>query len=460
MKRRIIFALVGMIIAVVVGFPIINLIVGLPKGIQLGTRTGAPETYVAAAQALGQKCGNCHSAQGKLPFYAALPGASSLVKDDIRKGTEWFDMVATFATAPTQPVCEATLAKMEKSIQDDAMPPRRYRAMHWNGALSTGEKQAILSWIQQVRAKHYSSPASPDALKTAVIQPIPQPPQLDAKKIALGKSLFHDTRLSKDNTLSCASCHDLAKGGTDQQAVSDGVGGAKGGINAPTVFNAAYHLAQFWDGRAADLAAQAAGPPGNPIEMASSWPEIVGKLTGDAAFKATFEQSYPGGITQESVCDAIATFEKTLLTPNSNFDKFLLGDQGALGDDAKKGHALFMKSGCATCHSGIAMGGRSFEKMGRTADYFADRGNPTAADVGRAGVTKNEGDKHKFKVPTLRNVALTAPYFHDASAKTLTEAVRKMAHYQSGKTFSDVETAQLVSFLECLTGELEGKKLR
>jgi cytochrome c peroxidase len=458
--KKTIFVLAGIMIAVVVGFPIINLIVGLPKGIQLGSQAGTPATYVVAAQALGQKCGNCHSGQGELPFYAALPIASSLVKDDIRKGTEWFDMVASFAKAPTEPVCEATLAKIEKSIQDGAMPPRRYRAMHWNGALSVEQKQAVLSWIQQIRATHYSSPASPAALKTAVIQPIPQPPQLDAKKIALGKLLYHDTRLSKDNTLSCGSCHDLAKGGTDQVAVSSGVGGAKGGINAPTVFNAAYHLAQFWDGRAADLAAQAAGPPGNPIEMASSWPEIVGKLSQDAAFKAEFEAAYPSGITQETVCDAIATFEKILLTPNSDFDKFLLGDQGALGDVAKKGHALFIKAGCATCHSGIAMGGRSYEKMGRTADYFADRGSPTAADVGRAGVTKNEGDKHKFKVPTLRNVALTRPYFHDASAKTLTEAVREMGHYQIGKTFSDLETAQLVSFLESLTGEFEGKKLQ
>jgi cytochrome c peroxidase len=458
--KKTILALVGILIAVVVGFPVINLITGLPKGIQLGTRAGASETYTAASQALSQKCGNCHSAQGELPFYAALPVASSLVKDDIRKGTEWFDLVATFAQAPTEPVCEATLAKIEKCLQDGAMPPHRYRAMHWNGALSATQEQAVLTWIQQVRATHYSSPASPEALKTAVIQPIPQPPELDTRKVALGKLLYHDTRLSKDNTLSCASCHDLAKGGTDRQAVSVGVDGAKGGINAPTVFNAAYHLAQFWDGRAADLAAQAAGPPGNPIEMASSWPEIVGKLSQDAAFTASFKASYPNGITQETLCDAIATYEKILLTPNSDFDKFLLGNQAALGDVALKGHVLFMESACATCHSGIAMGGRSFEKMGRTADYFADRGNPTAADTGRASVTKNEGDKHKFKVPTLRNVALTAPYFHDASANNLTEAVRKMGHYQIDKTFSEQQTAQLVSFLESLTGEFEGKKLQ
>ncbi len=458
--KKVALIIVGIVIAIAVVFPVINLVVGLPKGIVLGSHTGGPEGYVAAAQALGQKCGNCHTAQGNLPFYASLPLASSLVKGDIQKGTEWLDMVAAFAKAPAEPVCEAALAKIEKTILDGSMPPHRYLAMHWDGALTSDEKQAVLSWIHQVRAAHYASPASSDNLKTAVIQPVPQPPKLDAKKVALGNRLYHDTRLSKDNSISCASCHDLKKGGCDLEPVSTGVGGAKGGINAPTVFNAAFHIAQFWDGRAADLAAQAAGPPANPIEMASSWPEIVQKLSADATFKAEFEASYPGGLTQENICDAIATYEKTLLTPNSDFDKFLLGNESALGDVAKKGHALFMKHDCATCHAGIAMGGRSFEKMGRTADYFADRGKLTDADTGRAGVTKNDADKHKFKVPTLRNVALTAPYFHDASAKTLAEAVQTMGKYQSGTSFSPLETAQLVSFLESLTGELDGKKLQ
>lgn len=458
--KRAILIVAGIVIAIAVIFPIINLIVGLPKGIQLGSQMGAPENYVAAAHALGQKCGNCHTAQGNLPFYASFPIASPMVKGDIRKGSEWFDMVAAFAKAPGQPVDEATLAKIEKSIGDGSMPPHRYLMMHWDGRLTAAERKAVLDWIHEVRAKHFATDCCPADLKTAVIRPIPEAPKLDAKKVALGNKLYHDTRLSKDNTISCASCHDLAKGGCDVEPVSTGVGGAKGGINAPTVFNAAFHVAQFWDGRAADLAAQAAGPPANPIEMASSWPEIVQKLSADAAFKAEFEASYPGGITEANVCDAIATYEKTLVTPNSDFDKFLKGDQAALGAEAKQGHALFMESGCATCHSGIAMGGRSFEKMGRTADYFADRGNPTDADIGRAGVTKNEADRHKFKVPTLRNVALTPPYFHDASAKTLEEAIDTMGEYQLGTGFTTTEIAQMTAFLKSLTGELDGKKLQ
>lgn len=458
MKKSLIVA--GAIAVIVAALPIANLIVGLPKGIKLGNAEGAPEAYRLATDALGHKCGNCHTAEGNLPFYAAFPIASSLIKGDILRGTEHLDMAIAFAKAPAEPVCEATLSKLEYVILEDSMPPARYLAMHWDGALKAEERNAVISWIHQTRLAHYASPSSPQPLKTAMIQPIPQPPKLDEKKVALGKRLYHDPRLSKDNTISCASCHDLGKGGTDREPVSTGVGGAKGGINSPTVYNAALQIAQFWDGRAADLAAQAAGPPANPIEMASSWPEIVQKLSQDAAFKADFEASYPDGISEKNICDAIATFEKTLLTPNSPFDKFLLGDQGAMPDAAKRGHTLFMDSGCVTCHTGMAMGGRSFEKMGVHADYFADRGNLTDADTGRAGVTKQDRDRHKFKTPTLRNVAMTSPYFHDASAKTLAAAVQQMGRYQLGRNFSDREISDLVAFLESLTGEYEGKKLQ
>jgi len=458
MKKSLLIAAAVAVVAA--AFPLINLIVGLPKGIKLGSDAGAPETYLLATRALGEKCGNCHTANGNLPFYATFPIASSLVRADIAKGMEHLDMAGAFEKAPTEPLCEATLAKLEHVILNDLMPPARYRAMHWNGALTAAEKAAVVSWIHQIRAANYSCPTAPPPLKTAVIQPIPQPQKLDAKKVALGKRLYHDTRLSKDDTISCASCHDLAKGGTDRAPVSTGVGGAKGGINSPTVFNAALQIAQFWDGRAADLAAQAAGPPANPIEMASNWPEIVQKLSKDAAFKAEFEASYPDGISERNICDAIATFEKTLVTPNSDFDKFLLGDQNALSEPAKRGHALFMDSGCATCHTGMAMGGRSYEKMGLHGDYFAERGNPTDADIGRASVTKQERDKHKFKTPMLRNVAITGPYFHDASAVTLSAAVQQMGRYQVGRDFSAQQTSDIVAFLESLTGEFEGKKLQ
>lgn len=316
-----------------------------------------------------------------------------------------------------------------------------------------------MEWVRGTRAAHYANPGVPEPLKRSVLQPLPKPPQIDAQRAALGRELYHDTRLSKDNSLSCASCHDLAKGGVDREPFSTGVGGAKGGINAPTVFNAALQIAQFWDGRAADLAAQADGPPNNPKEMASNWPEIVGKLDADPEFKARFAAAYPQGLSGETIRDAIATFEKTLLTPNSAFDKYLLGDRGALSESARAGHDLFMAAGCANCHVGMAMGGQSYEKMGRAADYFAARGNPTEADAGRYAVTKNEADRQKFKVPLLRNVAVTAPYFHDASAATLADAVIIMGRVQLGRNFTTTEVNQMAAFLDSLTGEFEGRKL-
>ncbi|MCL5098428.1 MAG: cytochrome-c peroxidase, partial [Candidatus Omnitrophica bacterium] len=228
------------------------------------------------------------------------------------------------------------------------------------------------------------------------------------KKAELGRKLYHDKRLSGDDTVSCATCHDLAKGGTDQEKVSTGVRSQKGGINAPTTFNAAFQFKQFWDGRALTLEAQAGGPPNNPIEMDSNWKQIIGKLEADPAFAQEFKAAYPEGFTDKTITDAIAAFERTLLTPNSRFDKYLAGDANALSDDEVRGYARFKDTGCATCHSGVLLGGGSFEIMGRHGDYFKDRGGPvTDADKGRISVSKDGKDLHKFKVPTLRNVAKT-----------------------------------------------------
>lgn len=283
---------------------------------------------------------------------------------------------------------------------------------------------------------------------------------LEPDKSALGFELFHDTRLSGDNTLSCASCHNLAGGGVDNEDTSIGVAGAIGPINAPTVFNAVYNSHQFWDGRAKDLQEQAAGPPLNPGEMAStSWEQIINKLSQDAPLKAQFLALYPEGITQHSITDAIAEFEKTLTTPNSPFDRYLKGDTEALTGQEKEGFSLFKAYKCSTCHSGEAMGGRGFEVLGLKGDYFADRGHLTDVDKGRFNVTQNDLDMHRFKVPTLRNIELTAPYFHDARAKTLEEAVQLMGTYQSGVDLSESEVQKITAYLKTLTGELNGQSL-
>jgi cytochrome c peroxidase len=235
----------------------------------------------------------------------------------------------------------------------------------------------------------------------------------------------------------------------------------KGGVNAPTSYNAVYNFVQFWDGRAATLADQAAGPPLNPVEMAStSFDEIIAKLEADKQFKAAFEQVYPDGLTQANITDAIEQFERTLLTPNSAFDKYLCGDDSAITAEELRGYELFKQYDCATCHVGANLGGESYELMGLRNHYFAERDMPlTEEDNGRFKVTQQERDRHRFKVPGLRNIELTWPYYHDGSRPTLEQAVRDMGKYQSGVELTSTEVDEITAFLKTLTGEYQGKKL-
>jgi len=266
-------------------------------------------------------------------------------------------------------------------------------------------------------------------------------------------------RLSRDNSLACASCHDLGRGGVDGLRTSLGIGGAVGPINAPTVFNSSLNFRQFWDGRAASLEEQAAGPVHNPKEMGSDWKEVLGKLSQDEPLVALFKASYPDGLQSRNIQDAIATFERSLTTPNARIDKYLRGDRAALTNDELRGYQLFKAYGCVACHQGVNIGGNMFQTFGVMGDYFQRRGNVTAADLGRFNVTANEGDRHVFKVPSLRNVALTAPYFHDGSAQTLPDAVEVMFRYQLGRTAPQQDKDLIVKFLYTLTGEHRGKPL-
>jgi len=340
------------------------------------------------------------------------------------------------------------------------MPPTQYLLLHWSHRLSADEKAALLAWVADVRAKHYAAAWTAPRFANEPVQPLPQSVALDPAKVALGDKLYHDVRLSADDTLSCASCHGLDKGGTDQAQFSTGIDGQVGDINSPTTFNAGFHFAQFWDGRAATLEDQADGPVNNPIEMGSNWPQVVGKLQQDEALMAEFLAVYPEGPSKESVTDAIGAFERSLVTPDSAFDKYLMGDETALTDNQQRGYALFKDYHCATCHVGMAMGGQSYEYMGLVADYFAARGNVQKADFGRFNVTENEADRHKFKVPSLRNIALTYPYFHDGSTSDLKEAVRTMATYNVGVTLPEADVAAIVAFLESLTGKYKGALLQ
>jgi len=285
-----------------------------------------------------------------------------------------------------------------------------------------------------------------------VAQPLPERVELDARRVALGQQLFHDVRLSADDSVSCASCHALAAGGVDHRARSVGIRGGVGSVNAPTVFNSGFNLAQFWDGRAPTLEAQIDGPVQHPLEMGSTWGQVLSKLRADAALVQRFVDLYPKGLDVESIKDAIATFERSLITPNSRFDHFLRGDKAALSPPEQHGWVLFQSYGCASCHQGINLGGNMYEKMGVMGDYFAHRVNVTEADKGRYNVTHDAQNLHEFRVPTLRNVALTAPYFHDGSAGTLEQAVAVMARYQLGRELPETDLHDVTAFLRSLTG--------
>jgi len=292
-----------------------------------------------------------------------------------------------------------------------------------------------------------------------ITQPLPQKIQLNQDKVALGQKLFHDARLSKDNTISCASCHNLANGGSDNRARSIGVKGSVGTINSPTIFNSGFNFAQFWDGRAATLEDQVEGPIHHPKEMGSSWQQIIAKLKTDESYASAFNKLYEDGINPSNIKDAIATFDRSLITPNSRFDKFLQGDKNAINSMEKNGYALFQSYGCASCHQGINLGGNMYEKMGLMGDYFADRGNITEADRGRFNLNHAPESMYEFKVPGLRNVELTAPYFHDGNAKTLEQAIDIMAKYQLGRTIPQQDTEAIAAFLRTLTGEYQNKPL-
>ncbi len=285
------------------------------------------------------------------------------------------------------------------------------------------------------------------------ISPIPAPPAEDPRKIALGKRLFQDPQLSQDGTISCERCHRLAEGGHDPRPFSKGVGGALGSVNAPTVYNSSLNLAQFWDGRASSLEEQIDGPLQNPVEMAMSWPEVLRRLRADATYQQAFRALYPDGITAANVRDAIAAFERSLLTWNAPFDRWLRGDKTALSPQALQGYELFQSYGCIACHQGANVGGNLYQEMGAMGDYFADRGTPiTRSDLGRFNVTGRPEDRHFFKVPSLRLAVRTAPYFHDASAKTLEEAIRLMARYQLGREIPDAHIPPIIAFLQSLMG--------
>ena len=304
-------------------------------------------------------------------------------------------------------------------------------------------KPVLLALSLSVSASAVAAPSSEP------IQPIEPAKVTNPAKVELGKQLFFDPRLSKSGFISCNSCHNLSMGGSDNLSTSIGHNWQQGPINSPTVLNSSLNLAQFWDGRAADLKAQAGGPIANPMEMGFTHNLAVDVLDSIPQYKESFKKVYgKKTIDIDQVTDAIAAFEETLVTPNARFDQWLKGDKKALSKDELAGYTLFKEVGCTACHNGSAVGGNSFQKMGLVQAYATQ--NPAE---GVAGLTGNDADRMKFKVPTLRNVELTYPYFHDGAYWNLEEAVDVMARLQLGRQLDKKQIAQITAFLKTLTGE-------
>ncbi|WP_270174700.1 MULTISPECIES: cytochrome-c peroxidase [Diaphorobacter] len=281
------------------------------------------------------------------------------------------------------------------------------------------------------------------------VQPIAPHKVTNPAQVTLGKKLWFDPRLSRSGFISCNSCHNLSMGGSDNLKTSIGDKWQKGPINSPTVLNSSLNLAQFWDGRAKDLKEQAGGPIANPGEMAFSHDLAVDMLRSIPQYVAEFKRVFGHDkLTIDEVTAAIAAFEETLVTPNARFDQWLKGDKKAITGQELRGYQLFKTSGCVACHNGPNLGGNSFQKMGLVEAYKTD--NPAE---GRSAVTGNDAERFNFKVPTLRNVELTYPYFHDGAADTLAEAVDTMGRIQLGKKFTAQENADIVAFLKTLTGD-------
>ncbi len=281
------------------------------------------------------------------------------------------------------------------------------------------------------------------------IRPVEKIEGLDPNIVELGKKLFHDPILSRSGSISCASCHDVKNGGDDGKRVSIGVNGALGELNSPSVLNAALNFRQFWDGRAETLEEQVHFPITNKKEMGSSWKLIIERIGKKPEYLSQFAKIFKTGLKDRNIVRALVDYQKSLVGP-SRFDLYLLGDESAVTERELRGYKKFKSNGCVSCHQGKGIGGNMYQRLGLVNDYFSDRGRVVASDFGRFNITKDEADKFLFKVPSLRNVSETSPYFHDGKTKSLEKAIEKMAYYQLGRSLSKEDIADIAVFLRSL----------
>jgi cytochrome c peroxidase len=291
------------------------------------------------------------------------------------------------------------------------------------------------------------------------IAPIPATAAADPAKLRLGERLFRDVRLSHDNRRSCTSCHQLDHGGDDGQALSIGSDGRPLDFNTPTVFNAALSFRLNWRGNFRTLEEQNEAVLHDRRLMNTSWQKLLPKLRADADYVQTFTALYGNGPAPAHVLDALATFQRSLLTPNARFDRYLNGQRDAITSEEERGYRLFKSYGCIACHQGVNLGGNLLQRFGVFYNPFMRRGRVTDADLGRFALTGSESDRYVFRVPSLRNAAVTAPYFHDGSAASLAEAVKVLARVQLGRDLPGGDIDLIVKFLGTLTGEYRGRSL-
>ena len=452
MKKSLVTAIV-ILLALVLGFAVYRF--AFRKSIP-----DAPVSQQVAAILEQNGCYSCHSGQDGTPFYAKLPFADPILAH-IEIGTRFWDLRREDLENPS----EVLLSKLQHSVTSGNMPLVEYKLIHWGTGFNKAEKSLLTEWILSQRQERFATGTACETYAQHALQPIPDSLATDIRKVTLGRKMYNDARVSLDGTLSCATCHVIDQGGADSRGTrtSEGIYGQFGGINAPTVLNAAFNVEQFWNGRAHTLADQAAGPPVNPVEMGDqTWEQICERLSQDASLVAEFQSIYPEGITQATVTDAIAEYEKTLITPNDRLDQMLKGDENALTEEEKKGLAAFMDNSCAVCHVGKTLGGQSFETLGIYEDYYAAReqSNPDIVynddDKGLAGFTGDTADLHRFKVPGLRNISKTSPYFHDGTQATIEDAVRAMFRFELGvKEAPESDVASISAFLRTLDGEIK-----
>ena len=452
MKKSLVTAIV-ILLALVLGFAVYRF--AFRKSIP-----DAPVSQQVAAILEQNGCYSCHSGQDGTPFYAKLPFADPILAH-VEIGTRFWDLRREDLENPS----EVLLSKLQHSVTSGNMPLVEYKLIHWGTGFNKSEKSLLTEWILSQRQERFATGTACEAYAQHALQPIPDSLATDIRKVTLGRKMYNEARVSLDGTLSCATCHVIDKGGADSRGTrtSEGIYGQFGGINAPTVLNAAFNVEQFWNGRAHTLADQAAGPPVNPVEMGDqTWEQICERLKEDASLVAEFQSIYPEGITQATVTDAIAEYEKTLITPNDRLDQMLKGDENALTEEEKKGLAAFMDNSCAVCHVGKTLGGESFETLGIYEDYYAAReqSNPDIVynddDKGLAGFTGDTADLHRFKVPGLRNISKTSPYFHDGTQATIEDAVRAMFRFELGvKEAPESDVASISAFLRTLDGEIK-----